>query len=188
MNNIDLSGVESSLDAIANSQGNINSASSFLIAVLTSIVTFIACELLKYFLFEPHIRYKKVKEKTAYCIRLYYPYYSKPMKITTDNEHTHQAQNYIMAQEEIRRCATELMSFADLLPNKYLCVVPKKQELYAASNRLSVLSLKTIDSVWKRLENQEKLYWDLYGDEPVDVLVSNIKKSLKISSCNIEEK
>ena len=69
MNNIDLSGVESSLDAIANSQGNINSASSFLIAVLTSIVTFIACELLKYFLFEPHIRYKKVKEKTAYCIR-----------------------------------------------------------------------------------------------------------------------
>ena len=110
------------------------------------------------------------------------------MKITTDNEHTHQAQNYIMAQEEIRRCASELMSFADLLPNKYLCVVPKKQELYAASNRLSVLSLKTIDSVWKRLENQEKLYWDLYGDEPVDVLVSNIKKSLKISSCNIEEK
>ena len=188
MNNIDLSGVESSLDAIANSQGSISSASSFLIAVLTSIVTFIACELVKHFFFEPYVHYKKVKEKTAYCIRLYYPYYSKPMQITNENEHTHQAQNYIMAQEDIRRCASELMSFADLLPAKYLCVVPKKQELYAASNRLTVLSLKTIDSVWKRLGNQEQLYWNLYGDESFDVLVPNIQKSLKINSWNVEEK
>lgn len=184
MNNIDLSGVESILDAIANSQGNISSTSSFLTAILTSFATFILCEVAKYFIFDPYVRYKKIREKISYFITLYYPCCTKPIESTDENEHSTQAQEYRVAKEDIRRCAAELMSVADLLPSKYICCIPKKEELYAASKRLYVLASKPIHSVWEQLENQGESYWD----ESVDVLVSNIKKSLKINSRSVEEK
>ena len=183
MYNIDLSGVESSLDAIANSQETINSVSSVSIAVLTSIVTFVVCELLKNIFFEPSSRYKKIKEEIAGFIRFYAPFYTKPIEITNENIHTKQVQEYITAKEDLRRCASQLMGFADVLPPIHFWV-PGRKKLYEASNRLFVLSSKTINSVWERIENTNKMYWN----EPVDELVSNIKKSLGISSRSVEEK
>ena len=183
MNNIDLSGVESSLDAIANSQGIINSVSSVPIAVFTSIATFVFCELLKNILFEPRSRYKKIKEEVAGFIRYYSPYYSNPIKITDENVHSKQVQEYITAKDDLRRCASQLMGFADVLPVFHF-FIPGQKKLYEASNRLFVLSSKCIDSVWERIENSDTAY----RDESIDSLVWNIKNSLKIKSRSIEEK
>ena len=184
MNNIDLSSVEKSLETIAAGQGSTGTTLSFLIAVATSIATFIVCELLKNILFEPRSRYKKLKEEIAGFIRLYLPYFSKPLDITNDSMHDYSTtQEYITAKDDIRRCASELMGFADTLPSIHLGV-PNPRDLYDASNRLFVLASKIVNTVWERLDEQNSMYWD----ESIDTLVSKIKKSLEISSQSVEEK
>lgn len=183
MNNIDLSSVEKSLETIAAGQGSTGPTLSFLIAVATSIATFMVCELLKNILFEPRSRYKKLKEEIAGFIRYYSPYYTKPIKITNENVHTKQVQEYTTAKDDLRRCASQLMGFADVLPVIRL-FVPGRKKLYEASNRLFVLSSKCIDSVWESIESPDTAY----RDESIDTLVWNIKNSLKIKSRSIEEK
>ncbi len=129
---------------------------NFICPALVSVLTFLICDiLLKRWLIEPWARYQVLKERAAYCLSFYEPYYTKPIRVTNENENSDVVKRYYEARESLRDCAAQLRGFSEVLkyPGKRVSM-PTKSEIRKASEQLFQLSSTMWDSLWESMETK----------------------------------
>ena len=143
---------------------------------LVSVITFLICDvILKRRLIEPWARYQILKERAAYCLSFYEPYYTNPQKIKDGTAVTGRDKHYRQAQEELRDCAAQLCGFCEVYP-RFAVGIPAKGNIANASQKLFYLSSITVEDIWEPLEEK-------YGDNPskeISDAMSEVKRSLGI--------
>ncbi len=167
--------IENNAEMSANEAHNV-AISPMMVSIITSALVFLICEVfLKRLLIEPWNRYQILKERTAYCLSFYEPFYSKPLRITNENENTDKAKQYMTAKEELRNCSAQLRGFSEILPCLHIGV-PAKKDISKAADQLLVLSCTVVDSIWERLSDR---YREPTSQDVIDA-VNETKKVLKI--------
>ena len=154
----------------------------FIFPAVVSVFAFLVCDVvLKRWLIEPRARYQVLKERAAYCLSFYKPYYTRPYKIEDSTAITDKGKRYLQAKEDLRDCAAQLRGFSEVYPRfapRVILGIPAKGDIASASDKLLYLSSITIDDVWSRLEEK---YANTPNKEITDAM-SGAKKLLGINN------
>lgn len=105
-----------------------------IVTIVAGVVVFVVCEWLKETWLSPLQEYKKLKLKVSRLLIVHAQYYANP--ITIDHQMN---QEYSQASSEIRELASEVSSFAEIIP-RYRLGIPSPKIIVEAGKKLIGLS------------------------------------------------
>lgn len=145
---------------------------SIIVTVVSGVLVFIVGQILTSVWLKPLQEYKEIKRKISYQLVFYANVYSNPIDLAKYKDSNSDAVlNYKSVSEELRKSASELAGFIEIL--SFIKIgIPKKKNLHNAYKNMIGLSNSLFLPYNCICDNEER--------RNIDEYVKNIKNALNI--------